>query len=45
MAKPTEWIVYFGADSQSFTCRARARGFAMIRRAAGDVVRIESRGF
>lgn len=44
MAKPTHWIVHFGADSLPFTCRARARGFAMIRRAVGDVVRIEARG-
>ena len=49
--KPTEWIVSWEslgtvpAGSESFTQRARARGFFMIRRASGFVVTIQAKGF
>lgn len=38
---PLAWIVYVDGKPHRFTQRAKARGFAMIRKAAGQDVRIE----
>lgn len=39
--KPLAWIVWADGKPYRFTQRAKARGFAMIRKASGQDVRIE----
>ena len=51
MSCPAHWRVTWQAHNgcpagfAEFTCRARARGFLLIRRAAGFNVTIEAKGF
>lgn len=40
--KPAIFRVHYGRAYLDFTCRARARGFAMVRRSQGDKVHLEA---
>lgn len=42
MSKPAAYRVHYSGAYLDFTCRARARGFAMVRRSQGDTVHIEA---